>query len=133
MGSEMCIRDSRNSMRFSPMWISISEKVVSNLRLADGSLRALRLPPPPKTDIAYQLYPLFSHSIAPFLYRQTLSMHVKPNESGVKPNTLTARCGNSRITGKTGSHMIRNNLELKQQINGHENDQSPFSKMKSRK
>ena len=32
--------------------------------------------------------PLFSHSIAPFLYRQTLSMHVNPNEIGVKPTTL---------------------------------------------
>ena len=61
------------------------------------------------------LTPLFSPSMAPFLYRQTLSMHVKPNEIGVKPTMLTARCGNSRITGKTGSHDTRNNLEHKQQ------------------
>ena len=54
---------------------------------------------------------LFSHSIAPFLYRQTLSTHVKPNEIGVKLITLKARCGNSRITGKTGSRVTRNNLE----------------------
>ena len=33
------------------MGISISEKVVSNLLLAGGSLRVLRLPPSPKTDI----------------------------------------------------------------------------------
>ena len=31
---------------------------------------------------------LFSHSIAPFLYRQTLSMHVKPNKIGVQLTTL---------------------------------------------
>ena len=46
----------RNSMRFSPMWLSISENVVSNLWLTGGSLQALRLPPPhapPKTDIPY--------------------------------------------------------------------------------
>ena len=61
------------------MWLSISEKVVSNLRLTDGSLRELRLPQPPKTDFTYpQLLP----SIALFLYRQTLSIHVKPNEIG---------------------------------------------------
>ena len=43
------------------MWLSISEKVVSNLRLAGGSLWALRLPPPPKTDIPYPpLLPLHS-------------------------------------------------------------------------
>ena len=42
----------RDSMRFLPMWLSISEEVVSNLRLAGGSLWALRLPPPPKTDIS---------------------------------------------------------------------------------
>ena len=34
------------------------------------------------------LYPLFSYSIAPFLYRETLSMHVKPNEIAVKPTAL---------------------------------------------
>ena len=55
--------------------------------------------------------PLFSPSIALFLYRQTLSMHVKPNKIGVMPIALTARCGNSRITGKTGSRVTRNNLE----------------------
>ena len=38
------------------------------------------------------------------------SMHVKPNEIGVQPTTLKAGCGNSRITGKTGSHVTRNNL-----------------------
>ena len=55
--------------------------------------------------------PLFSHSIASYLRRQTLSMHVKPNEIGVKLTTLKAGCGNSRITGKTGSYVTRNNLE----------------------
>ena len=60
-----------SSMRFSPMWSSISEKFVSNLRLAGGSLRALRLPPPPKTDIPYPpLIPL--HSSLPI---QTDSQH----------------------------------------------------------
>ena len=54
---------------------------------------------------------LFSRSIAPFLYRQTLSMHVKPNEIRVKLTTLIAGCGNSRITGKTGSHVTKNDLE----------------------
>ena len=50
--------------------------------------------------------------IAPFLYRQTLSMHVKPNEIRVKLIALTAWCGNSMITEKSiGSHVIRNNLE----------------------
>ena len=34
---------------FSSMWLSTNGKVASNLRLAGGSLRALRLPPPPKT------------------------------------------------------------------------------------
>ena len=53
--------------------------------------------------------PLFSHSIASFLYRQTLSMHVRPNKIGVKLTTLKAGCGNSRITGNTGSHVTRNN------------------------
>ena len=48
--------------------------------------------------------PLFSHSIAPFLYRQTLSMHVKPNVIGVKLTMLKAGCGNSRITGLTCDH-----------------------------
>ena len=57
------------------------------------------------------LTPLFPHSIAPFLYRQTHSMHVKPNEIGVKRIKLTARCENSRITGKTGSNVTRDNLE----------------------
>ena len=32
--------------------------------------------------------PFFSHSIGPFLYRQTLSMHVKPNKIEVKLTTL---------------------------------------------
>ena len=46
------------------MWLSISGKVVSNLRLAGGSLRALRLPPPPKTDIPYPtLLPVHSSSL----------------------------------------------------------------------
>ena len=57
------------------------------------------------------LAPLFSPFIALFPYTQTLSMHVKPNEIGVKPTTLKAGCGNSRITGKTGSLVTRNNLE----------------------
>ena len=38
----------RNSMRFSPMSLSICEKVISNLQLAIGSLQALWLPPPSK-------------------------------------------------------------------------------------
>ena len=59
--------------------------------------------------------PLFSHSIAPVLCRQTLSMHVKHNDIRVKPTTLIAVCGNSRITEKMGSHVTRNNLERKQQ------------------
>ena len=42
-----------NSMSFSPMQLSISEKVVSNPRLAGGSLQTLQLPPPPKTDNPY--------------------------------------------------------------------------------
>ena len=46
-------------MGFSPMCLSIRKKVVSYLRLPSGSLRALRLPPPSKTDIPY---PLFSPS-----------------------------------------------------------------------
>ena len=53
--------DHRNSLIFSPMWLSISENVVSNLRLAGGSLQALRLPPAPKTVIPYPpLLPLYS-------------------------------------------------------------------------
>ena len=56
------------------MWLSMREKVVSNLRLVGGSHQALRLPPSPKTDIPY---PLFFFFIASLLYRQTLSMHVK--------------------------------------------------------
>ena len=56
------------------MWLSISEKVVSNLRLAGGSLRALRLTLPTKTDIPY---PLLLPSIAYLLYRQILSTYVK--------------------------------------------------------
>ena len=79
-------------MRFSPMWLSgISEKVVRNLRLAGGSLWALRLPPPPETNIPDP--PLLSHSIASFLYRQTLSMHVEPNKIGVKLTTLKVGVG----------------------------------------
>ena len=67
------------------MWTNISEKVVSNLRLPvvlsghSGFLHHLKLIFP---------IPLFSHSIAPFLYKQTLSMHDKPNEIGVKPTML---------------------------------------------
>ena len=71
-------------MRFSPMWLSIIEKVVSNLLLTDGSLRALRLPPPPKTDILDPTL-LSLHSSLPI---QTLSMHVKPNEIGVQPTIV---------------------------------------------
>ena len=53
------------------MWSSISEEVVSNLRLAGGSLRALQLPLPPNTDIPYpSLLPL--HSSLPI---QTDSQH----------------------------------------------------------
>ena len=37
--------------------------------------------------------PLFPPSIAPFLYRQTLSMHVKPDEIGMMPTTLEKRGG----------------------------------------
>ena len=96
----------RSSMRFSPMWLSISEKVVSNLRLA-GSLR---LPPPPKTDIPDPpLLPL--HSSLPM---QTDSQHAcqtQRNQSEADHVTLTAWCGNSRITGKMGSHVTRKNLE----------------------
>ena len=97
-----------NSMRFSPMWFSISEKVVSNLRMAGSSLWALQLPPPPKTDIPY---PLLLPLIAPFLYRQNLRMHVKPNEIWVKPNTLATLWGKTRLSGIMGSHLTRNNLE----------------------
>ena len=60
------------------MWFSICEKVVSNLLLPGGSLRALRLPPPPKTDIPY---PPILPSIAFILYRQTFSMHVKTQQN----------------------------------------------------
>ena len=67
------------------MWISISEKVVRNLWLAGSFLRALRLLHHLKLIF---LTPLFSPSIAPSLYTQTLSMHVKPNEIGVKPTTF---------------------------------------------
>ena len=88
--------------------VSISEKVVSNLQLAGGSLWALRFLHHLKLIFPT---PLLSHSIVPFLYRQILGMHVKPNKIGVKPTTLIAGCGNSRITGKTGSHVTRNNLE----------------------
>ena len=48
--------------------------------MAGGYLRALWLPLPPKTDIPYpDLLPLALHSSLPI---QTLSMHVKPNETG---------------------------------------------------
>ena len=56
--------------------------------------------------------PLFSHSIALFLlYRQTLSMHVKPNKIRVKPTALTAQYRNYRITEKKRLYVTRNNLE----------------------
>ena len=50
------------------MWLSISEKVVSNLRLAGGSLR---LPLPPKTDTPYPPH-LLLHSSLPI---ETDSQH----------------------------------------------------------
>ena len=55
------------------MWLFISEKVVSNLRLAGGSLRALQLPPPPKTDIPYPPH----LRLITFPSIQILGMHVK--------------------------------------------------------
>ena len=60
-----------SSMRFSPMWFCICEKVVSNLWLAIGSPRALKLPPPPKTGIPYP-HLLSFHSSLPI---QTDSQH----------------------------------------------------------
>ena len=94
-------------MRFSPMWFSIREKVVSNMRLAGGSLRALWLPPPPKTDIPYPpLLPF--HGSLPKQTDSQLACMSKPNEIEVKS---TARCGITRTTGKMDSHLTRNNLK----------------------
>ena len=83
----------RNSMRFSPMWLSISGKVVSNLRLAGGSLWALQLPSPPITNIPYPtLLPL--HSSLPI---QTDSQHAcqtQQNQSEAD-HAYSVLCGNS--------------------------------------
>ena len=62
------------------MWLSISEKVVNNLRLASGSLWALRLPPPPKTDIPDPpLLPL--HSSSPIQTDSQLACQTQQNRS----------------------------------------------------
>ena len=90
------------------MWLSMHEKVVSNLRLAGGSLWALWLPPPPKTDFPYPyLFPL--HISLPLQTDFQHACQTQQNRSEADhPNSAAWEFQDN---WKTGSHVTRNNLE----------------------